>query len=219
MATERVADDVIHQELRAIGENSAADGQVLSKYLDISKDPLPPSAEEFSQTSPEERAERHERFENRSSGHVQQGSSAQSHNPENEPPSCETSSKVQESEMEKSEMLRRRIAGKRTVEEDAHVPAKKDRIECTDLSLACPLPEASRVDIDCSSASPGEKRNLEVDEEMQQKKQCISDRDESLLSLRPPLPDDQDEILWCELLDRGENVIEEWNGEMMVTKM
>ena len=43
--TERVADDVIHQELRAIGENSAADGQVLPKYLDISKDPLPPSAE------------------------------------------------------------------------------------------------------------------------------------------------------------------------------
>ena len=33
--TESVADDVIHQELRAIGENSAADGQVLSKYLDI----------------------------------------------------------------------------------------------------------------------------------------------------------------------------------------
>ena len=56
--TERVADDVIHQELRAIGENSAADGQVLPKYLDISKDPLPPSAEEFTQTSPEERAER-----------------------------------------------------------------------------------------------------------------------------------------------------------------
>ena len=33
--TERVADEVIHQELRAIGENSAADGQVLPKYLDI----------------------------------------------------------------------------------------------------------------------------------------------------------------------------------------
>ena len=31
--TERAADDVIHQELRAIGENSAADGQVLPKYL------------------------------------------------------------------------------------------------------------------------------------------------------------------------------------------
>ena len=42
--TERVADDVIHQELRAIGENSAADGQVLPRYLDISRDPQPPSA-------------------------------------------------------------------------------------------------------------------------------------------------------------------------------
>ena len=72
--TERVADGVIHQELRAIGENSAAEGQVLQKYLDISEDPPPPSAEEFIQASPEERAERHERFESRSSGHVQQQS-------------------------------------------------------------------------------------------------------------------------------------------------
>ena len=31
--TERVADDVIHQEPRAIGENSAAEGQVLPKYF------------------------------------------------------------------------------------------------------------------------------------------------------------------------------------------
>ena len=68
--TERVADDVIHQELRDIGENSAAEGQVLPKYLDISKDLPPPPAEEFTQASPEERAERHERFESRSSGHV-----------------------------------------------------------------------------------------------------------------------------------------------------
>ena len=76
--TERVADDVIHQALRAIGENSTTDGQVLPKYLDISKDPPPQSVEEFTQTSPEERAERHERSEKRSSRHVQQGSSAQS---------------------------------------------------------------------------------------------------------------------------------------------
>ena len=66
--TERVADDVIHQELRAIGENSAADGQVLPKYLVIARDPLPPSVDESTQTSPEERAERRDRFENRSSG-------------------------------------------------------------------------------------------------------------------------------------------------------
>ena len=32
--TERVPDDVVHQELRASGENSAADDQVLPKYLD-----------------------------------------------------------------------------------------------------------------------------------------------------------------------------------------
>ena len=64
------ADDVIHQERRAIGENSAAEGQVLPKYLDTSKGPPPPSAEEFTQASLEERAERHERFESRSSGHV-----------------------------------------------------------------------------------------------------------------------------------------------------
>ena len=36
--TERVSDDVIHQELRAIDENCAAEGRVLPKYLDISKD-------------------------------------------------------------------------------------------------------------------------------------------------------------------------------------
>ena len=66
--TETVADDVIPQELRAIGENSAADGQVLPKYLDVSRDPLPPSVDESTQTSPEERAERRDRFDNRSSG-------------------------------------------------------------------------------------------------------------------------------------------------------
>ena len=81
-STERVADDVIHQELRATGENSAADGQVLPKSLAISRDPPPPPVEEVTQTSPEERAERHERFENRSSGHAVQESSAQPDNPE-----------------------------------------------------------------------------------------------------------------------------------------
>ena len=48
--TKRVADDVIHQELRAIGENSAA-GQVLPKNLDISKDPPPPLARVHSSKS------------------------------------------------------------------------------------------------------------------------------------------------------------------------
>ena len=118
--TERVADDVIHQELRAIGENSAAEGQVLPKYLDISQDPPPPSAEEFTQASPEERAERHERFESRSSGHVQQESSAQPHKPDGESPSGGTLPNAG-SAMEKSETTRRRIAGKRAVEDDVSV--------------------------------------------------------------------------------------------------
>ena len=81
--TETVADDVIHQELRAIGENIAADGQVLPKYLDVSRDPLPPSVDESTQTSPEERAERRDRFENRSSGSGAQTSPLQPRNTEN----------------------------------------------------------------------------------------------------------------------------------------
>ena len=81
--TERAADDVSHQELRAIGENSAADGQKLPKYLDISRDPQPPSVDESTQTSPEERAERRDRFENRSSGSGAQASPVQPRNTEN----------------------------------------------------------------------------------------------------------------------------------------
>ena len=78
--TERVADGVIHQELRAVGENSAADGQVLPKHLDISRDPLPPLVDESTQTSPEEKADRRDRFENRSSGSGAQTSPVQPRN-------------------------------------------------------------------------------------------------------------------------------------------
>ena len=81
--TERVADDVTHQELRAICENSAADGQALPKYLDISRDPPPPSADESTQTSPGVRAERRDRFENRSSGSGAQTGLVQPRNTEN----------------------------------------------------------------------------------------------------------------------------------------
>ena len=58
------ADDVIHQEPRAIGvgENSVAESQVLSEYLDFTKDPPPPSAEEFTPASLEEREEQQERL-------------------------------------------------------------------------------------------------------------------------------------------------------------
>ena len=81
--TERVADDVTHQEFGAICEISAADGQALPKYLDISRDPPPPSADESTQTSPEERAERRDRFENRSSGSGAQTGLVQPRNTEN----------------------------------------------------------------------------------------------------------------------------------------
>ena len=63
-------------------------------------------------------------------------------------PSDETSPTAEDSEMEKSEMTRRRIAGKRAVEEDVPVSSKKERLACTDLSLACPLPETSPVEVD-----------------------------------------------------------------------
>ena len=52
------------------------------------------------------------------------------------------------------------------------------------------------------SALSGEKRNLEVDEEMQSKNQCISERES-------PLSDENDEILWCAMLDSDEKVIDE----------
>ena len=50
------------------------------------------------------------------------------HNPTiNETPPEESGSKLKETEMERSETPRWRIVGKRTVEEDAHVHAKKER--------------------------------------------------------------------------------------------
>ena len=81
--TERATGDVFRQELRASGEHSATGRQVRPKYLDISKDSLPPSAEKFVRTSPRERAGRLERFESRSSGHVQQENTVGTHNSDN----------------------------------------------------------------------------------------------------------------------------------------
>ena len=52
------------------------------------------------------------------------------------------------SEMEKSETTRRRIAGKRAVEDDVSVSSKKERLECTDLSLVSPSPEKASVETD-----------------------------------------------------------------------
>ena len=107
--TERVADDTIHQELRAIGENSSADGQVLPKYLDISRDPLPPSVDESTQTSPEERAERRDRFESRSSGSGAQTSPVQPRNTENSMCPEELMQRGREVETERTTWPHRRI--------------------------------------------------------------------------------------------------------------
>ena len=52
------------------------------------------------------------------------------------------------------------------------------------------------------SAPSGEQRNLEVDEEMQSKKQCISERES-------PMLEENDEILWCERLDSEEELNDE----------
>ena len=51
------------------------------------------------------------------------------------------------------------------------------------------------------SGPSGEKRSLDVDDEEQQKKQCTGERSEQRWSLPPPLPDDGDDILWCELVE------------------
>ena len=52
------------------------------------------------------------------------------------------------------------------------------------------------------SAASGEKQNLEVDEQMQSKKKCISERES-------PLSEENGETLWCEMLDSDEKVIDE----------
>ena len=52
-----------------------------------------------------------------------------------------------------------------------------------------------------------------MDEGKQQKKQCTSGGDEQWLSLPPPPLDDQDKILWCELVNPDESFMEEWSDE------
>ena len=61
---------------------------------------------------------------------------------------------------------------------------------------------------------PGEKRSLDVDDEEQQKKQCTCERSELHLSLPPPLPDDGDEILWCEHVEHDNEVLSERTAEI-----
>ena len=76
----------------------AADGQVLPKNLDISRDPPPPSVDESTQTTPGERAERRDRFESRSSGPGAQTSLDQPRNTEISVPPEESMPRGRESE-------------------------------------------------------------------------------------------------------------------------
>ena len=64
------------------------------------------------------------------------------------------------------------------------------------------------------SGPSGEKRSLDVDDEEQQKKQYTGKRSEQRLSLPPPLPDDGDEILWCELVEHDNEILAEWTAEI-----
>ena len=88
--TERVTDRVIRHEPRDIGVSSATDVHVLRK-LDISRDLPPPSADESTQTTPQERSKRCSRVEHQSAGSVVQERSAQL-TKKNYDPSCEACS-------------------------------------------------------------------------------------------------------------------------------
>ena len=56
--------------------------------------------------------------------------------------------------------------------------------------------------------------SLDVDDEEQQKKQCTGERSEQRLSPSPPLPDDGDEILWCELVEHDNEILAEWTAKI-----
>ena len=194
-----VADDVIHQELRAIGENSAADGQVLPKYLDISRDPLPPSVDESTQTSP--RKERSDVIASKISARdlVHRQNPVQPRNTENSTSPEELVLRGSEVETERSTWPHRRISRKRIVDEEITSSIKTEQIASSDLSLRrspseSPLPpsddamvrlrdkrqpenrsdEQSKRELAVIpwSGPSGEKRKLGVDDEEQQKKQC-----------------------------------------------
>ena len=64
------------------------------------------------------------------------------------------------------------------------------------------------------SGPAGEKRSLGVDDGEQLKKQCTGERNEQRLSLPPPLLDDDDEILWSELVEHDCEILEEWEDEL-----
>ena len=122
--------------------------------------------------------------------------------------------------------------------------SKKNILSVLDLSLVSPSPETTSVVTDselrlrgkrravdnqieqskrsCAgklsvapwSAPSGEKRKLEVEEETQPKKQCVSERES-------PLLEENEEILWCEMLNSEEEVNDEneVNGDHAVAEM
>ena len=108
---------------------------MLPKYLDNSRDPLPPTVDESTQTIPEERAERRDRFQNRSSGSGAQTSPVQPRNTENSTSPEELVLSGREVETERSTWPDQRISGKRAVDEETTSSVKKNRIASSDLSL------------------------------------------------------------------------------------
>ena len=70
----------------------------------------------------------------------------------------------------KSEMPRRRIAGKRAVEDDVSESSKKERLECTDLSLVSPSPETTSVETDSELRLRLRSKRPAVDSQVEQSK-------------------------------------------------
>ena len=229
--TERVADDVIQKEFRTV---SATDGQGFPKCLNVSRDlPVLP-ADKSVQSNPEERAERRDLT---ASETVTQRGSAQSGNTENKNIPDKRASKEEETEVKKSAVFSQRTVGKRTVDEDALVHAKKERSECANPSLARSLPEApticqqrrgvavtvrmikarDRVSTSCRrfpGRIPLEKYTVWPSTTENRKRKCSGERNEQRLSLPTPLPDDDVEILWNELVEHDGELIEEWEDEL-----
>ena len=91
---------------------------------------------------PEDRAERRDRFESRSSGSGAQTSPVQPRNTENSMSPEELVLRGREFETERSTWPHRRISRKRAVEEETSSSVKKERIASSDLSLIRPPSES-----------------------------------------------------------------------------
>ena len=76
--------------------------------------------------------------------------------------------------METSETTRRRIAKKRAVEDDVSVSSKKERLECTDLSLVSPHPETTSVETDSELRLRLRSKRPAVDRQVEQSKRSCA---------------------------------------------